>query len=391
MNLSYILNHLGEERDKYYQAVSPPIIQSSNFAFGTLAAMRESLKDEQNLPFYTRGCNPTVRILRQKIAALEQADDALIFGSGSAAMATGVLSQVKAGDHIICVSKPYSWTNKLLNQLLSRFGVETTMIDGTDAANYATAIRHNTRLLVLESPNSLTFELQDIAAVVAIARQHRLCTILDNSYATPLYQSPIAMGIDLVVHSASKYLGGHSDIVAGVLCGSQALINHIFAHEYMTLGGIISPHDAWLIIRGLRTLPLRLERSHQTALQIVAFLEAHPAVERVHFPFSPSFPQYELAQRQMSGSGGLFSVELRAERIEQIEAFCDQLRYFLLACSWGGHESLAFPMCALYTSQNYRQTKTLPWNLVRFYVGLEDPAVLIADLTSALEALSDKG
>jgi cystathionine beta-lyase len=384
MELSYIINHLGEEREQYFNAVSPPIVQSSNFAFKDIATMRTGLADELNTPFYTRGCNPTVAILRKKIAALEKAADALIFSSGSAAMAAAVISQVKAGDHIICVTKPYSWTNKLLNQLLQRLGVEISMVDGTDINNYRAAIQANTRLLIAESPNSLTFELQDIAALVALAKQYNFRTIIDNSYATPLYQSPIPMGIDLVVHSASKYLNGHSDVVAGALCGSSELITTIFEREYMTLGGIISPHDAWLMLRGLRTFPLRVARSHETAMQVTAFLAQHPAVEQVYFPFLPTFPQYELAQKQMSGSGGLFSIRLRATRIEQVEDFCNRLRYFLLACSWGGHESLVFPMCVLYTSQNYQQSKALPWNLVRFYVGLEEPELLIADLERAL-------
>ncbi|MCC7224766.1 MAG: aminotransferase class I/II-fold pyridoxal phosphate-dependent enzyme [Chitinophagales bacterium] len=387
MNLSYIINHLGEERAQYFNAVSPPVVQSSNFAFADLASMRRALQDEKESPFYTRGCNPTVRILRQKLAALEQAEDALVFSSGSAAMAAAVLSQLSGGDHVVCVAKPYSWTNKLLNQLLARFGVSTTMIDATDPAHYEAAIQPNTRLLLLESPNSITFELQDIAAVVEIARRHNLRTIIDNSYATPLFQSPIAMGIDLVIHSASKYLGGHSDIVAGVVCGSKTIISRLFSHEYMTLGGIISPHDAWLMIRGLRTLPLRLSRSHETTMQVVAYLEQHPKIARVNFPFSSSFPQYELAKKQMSGCGGLFSAELRAAELGQIDQFCERLHYFLLACSWGGHESLAFPMSALYTAQNYHTATALPWNLVRFYVGLEDADLLIADLAQALDVL----
>lgn len=386
MNLSHIINHLGEEREQYFRAVSPPIIQTSNFAFGNVAQMRESLKDELNHPFYTRGCNPTVNILRQKIAALEHAEDALVFSSGSAAIAAAVLSQLKAGDHVVCVAKPYSWTNKLLNKLLVNFAVQSTMIDGVDVENYARAIRPNTRLFILESPNSLTFELQDIAAVAALARAHGITTMIDNSYASPLYQSPILMGIDIVTHSATKYLNGHSDVVAGVLCSSKKIIRQIFESEYMTLGGILSPHDAALLLRGLRTLPLRMARVSETTAQVVAYLEKHPVVERVYYPFSPSFPQYELAKQQMKAGSGLFSILIRAEKIEQVEAFCNALRYFLLACSWGGHESLAFPLCVLYTSENY-VIPNLPWNLVRLSIGLEDADTLIEDLNTGFEAL----
>lgn len=386
MDLSYILNHLGEERDRYFNAISPPIIQSSNFASPNVAAMRSCLQHEFEEPFYTRGYNPTVAILRKKLAALEGAEDALAVSSGSAAVALAVMANVKAGDHAICVNKPYSWTNKLFNTLLRQYGVETTMIDGENPENFAKAIQPNTKLIYLESPNSLTFELQDIAAVANIAKANNITTIIDNSYSTPLYQQPIAMGIDLVVHSATKYLNGHSDIVAGVVCGSKEMIGRIFASELMTYGSIISPNDAWLMIRGLRTLPVRLEKSNENAAKVVEFLENHPKVEQVIYPFSKSFPQYELAKKQMKGCGGLFSVLLKADSIAQVEVFCDSLKYFLLACSWGGHESLAFPSCALLTSQSY-DNPHIKWNMIRFYVGLEDPAVLIADLKQALDKI----
>lgn len=385
-DLSFILNHLGETRENYLQAVSPPIFQTSNFTFTDVASMRNSLQDEMNTPFYTRGCNPTVAILRQKVAALEQAEDALIFSSGSTAIAAAVMSQLAQGDHIICVQKPYSWTNKLLDRLLKRFGIQSTFIDGTDAQNYAHAIQANTKVLFLESPNSITFELQDIEAVVAIAKQHNLVTIIDNSYCSPLFQQPIAMGVDLVTHSASKYLNGHSDIVAGVLCGNREMIRAIFESEYMTLGGIISPHDAWLMIRGLRTLPLRMNHVSQSTQKVVDYLEQHPKIEKVYYPFAKSFPQYELAQKQMKAATGLFSIQIKATTIEEVEHFCNRLQCFLLACSWGGHESLIFPMCVLYQSQNYSSTE-LPWNLVRVCIGLEETDVLIKDLEQALEGI----
>lgn len=386
VSLSYILNELGEDRRGHYGAVTPPMYQTSNFCFPTVDAMRQSLAYESKIPFYTRGCNPTVEILRRKIAALEGAEDAWVFGSGSAAIAAAVISVLSAGDHVVSVAKPYSWTNTLLNTLLKRFGVTTTMIDGTDILNWESAIRPETRLFFMESPNSMTFELQDIAAVTALAKQRGITTICDNSYNSPLNQSPIAMGVDMVCHSATKYLNGHSDVVAGVVCGSKEMMQRIFDGEFMTLGGILSPHDAWLLIRGLRTLEVRVQRSSASTEQIVAWLEQHPKVQQVIWPFSPSFPQYELARRQMKGATGLFSVLLKAPDIAAMERFSNQLRYFLLACSWGGYESLQFPICTLYTSQNYSKT-TLPWNMVRLAVGLEDPNELIRDLSQALDLI----
>ncbi|MEM7658189.1 MAG: aminotransferase class V-fold PLP-dependent enzyme [Bacteroidota bacterium] len=329
MKQSFILNHLGEERERYFNAVAPPIVQSSNFTFETIEEMRQSLAHEMDVPFYTRGANPTVAMLRKKLAALEGSEECLVFSSGSAAIAAAVCSSVSAGDHVVCVQKPYSWTNKLLNNLLARFGVETTMIDGRDPEDFRKAIRPTTKLFMLESPNSITFELQDIQAVAAIAKEHGILTAIDNSYATPLNQQPITMGVDMVLHSASKYLNGHSDIVAGVLCCTREKAEQIFQSEFMTLGGIISPNDAWLMMRGLRTLGIRMERVAQTTPKVVEYLEQHPQVEGVMYPFSPSFPQYELAKQQMKNPAGQFSLLLKAERMEEVEAFCNSLEYFL--------------------------------------------------------------
>ncbi len=383
MNLDYIINHLAEDRHCYEGAVSPPIFQTSNFAFQTVEDMREGLRREMDAPFYTRGVNPTVRTLRAKLAALEGAEECMVFSSGSAAIAAAVMSQVKAGDHIVCVQKPYSWTTKLLSRLLARFDVSSSFVDGRDAENFRKAIQPNTRLFMLESPNSTTFELQDLEAIAAIAKAHGILTIVDNSYATPLNQQPIKMGIDMTVHSATKYLNGHSDIVAGVLCCSREKYEEIFAGEFMTLGGIISPNDAWLMLRGLRTLPLRMQRVADTTPRIVAMLEKHPRVEKVYYPFSPDFDQYELAKKQMKAPAGQFSMALKAERIEEVDDFCNRLKYFTLACSWGSFESLIFPTSALIDSANYSGSP-LPWNLIRFYIGLEEAEVLMEDLLGAL-------
>jgi cystathionine beta-lyase/cystathionine gamma-synthase len=347
-------------------------------------AMRGSLADEMDVPFYTRGHNPTVAVLRKKLAALEGAEESLVFGSGSAAVAAALMSALKAGDHVVCVQKPYSWTAKLLGKLLSRFEVATSFIDGSDPATWEAACKPNTRLFMMESPNSMTFELQDIAAVAAIARSRGIRTVLDNSYATPLNQQPIKMGVDITVHSASKYLSGHSDMVAGVLCTSRKIAEEIFQGEYMTMGGVISPHEAWLMIRGLRTLQIRLDRVAQSTEKVVAFLENHPKVGKMIYPYSKSFPQYELARKQMKQGTGQFSIHLKAPDIAACERFCDALKRFLLACSWGGHESLIFPICTLYSSQNYSESP-LPWNFIRFYIGLEEPEAIIADLSQALE------
>ena len=382
MDLDHILDHLGEDRDALMHAVVPPVFQSGNFSYPTVAAMRETVQQEFDRPLYTRGYNPTVAMLRKKVAALEGAEDALVFSSGSAAIAAAVIAFVQAGDHVVCVRKPYSWTRKLLDELLARFGVEVTYVDGTDAENYRRACRDNTRLFILESPNSLTFELQDLGAVAAIAKEQGVLTLCDNSFNSPLFQRPIEHGIDLVAHSATKYLNGHSDVVAGVLAGSQAHIRQVMAKEFMTLGAAPSPHDAWLLMRGLRTLGLRMHRSADSAARVAHFLEAHPKVARVYWPGLEGHPQHALASRQMERLAGLMSIELDAPDEAAVERFCDGLQRFLIAVSWGGYESLQFPVCALKGPSGYYTD--LPFTLVRLYVGLEDPDHLIADLDQAL-------
>lgn len=385
MDLSYILNQLGEDRAQYFGAVAPPIVQSSIFAFPSVDAMRAGFRDEFGNHVYTRGNNPTVEILRRKVAALEGAEDCLMFGSGAAAMSAGVIACLSGGDHVVCVARPYSWTRAVLQDLLGRFGVATTFVDGTDVANFEHALTERTRLIVLESPNSMTFEQQDLAAVATLAKARSIFTLCDNSYATPLNQSPLALGIDLVAHSATKYLNGHSDVVAGALCGSTELIRKVFCGPYMTLGAILAPHDAWLMIRGLRTLPIRMQRIAATTGDVLAFLESHPRVRHVFSPRASGNPQFELTQQQLHGASGLITIELDAD-VAGVERFCDALGRFLMTVSWGGYESLAFPVCAVYP----RDAPLRPagggagLNFVRLSIGLEEPAMLIADLEQAL-------
>lgn len=386
MDISDILNQLGEHREKYFNAVSPPVIQTSNFCFKSVEAMRANTQNEFEVPFYTRGNNPTVEILRKKMAALEHAEDALITSSGCAAISTAVMANIKAGEHIICVKNCYSWTFTLINDILKRFNVESTSIDGSDISNFKKAIRKNTKLIYLESPTSFMFEIQDIKAVAKLAKEHKITTIIDNSYSTPLYQNPLDMGIDIVIHSASKYINGHSDLVAGVICSNKKMIKRIFATELMTFGGIISPENAWLMIRGLRSLPIRIEKSSKSAELIVDYLSKHPKVEKVIYPHHRSHPQYKLAKKQMVKSGGMFSFVLKTDDIKKVDAFCNCLKRFLIACSWGGYESLIYPVAVLYSDNKTNKTN-LPFNFIRMYVGLEEPELLIEDIERAFKKI----
>lgn len=383
-DINEILTHLGENRSNYFNAVAPPIIQSSNFAFPTIEEMRAAFADELGHHIYTRGNNPTVEILRKKIAALEHAEDCLVVGSGAAAVSASVIANVKSGDHIICVQKPYSWTYKLVSKLLPRFGVTFTFVDGRDMQEIEAAIQPNTTVLYLESPNSLTFEIQDLTACSQLAKRHGMTTIIDNSHASPIYQNPIDFGIDIVVHSATKYINGHSDVVAGVICGKHQMIQQIFTSELMTLGLTISPHDAGLILRGLRTLPIRVQQSDYNARKVADYLYQHPKVEKLFFPLHPSFDQYELASRQMSGCGGLITFKIKATDKEAVMRFVRSIRRFLMAVSWGGYESLMIPSIAFHDIPGMPDSP-IHWSMVRLYVGLESSDYLIEDLDLALE------
>ncbi|MBL0884102.1 MAG: PLP-dependent transferase [Chitinophagaceae bacterium] len=388
MDISYILNELGEDRDAYFRAVSPPIIQTSNFAFNTVDDLRKAFEDEYGGWLYSRGLNPTVEILRKKLAALDGAEDCLVFNSGAAAIFASVLANVKTGDHIVSVKDPYTWARKMFDEILPRFGVTVTYIDGRSLANFENAIRSNTAVIYLESPNSWMFDLQDLSAVAKLARSKNIITICDNSYCTPLYQKPYAMGIDLVLQSATKYISGHSDVVAGVLSGNRNQIERIFNSEYNNIGSGIQPFNAWLLIRGLRTLPARLERITRTTQTVVDFLLSHPRVEEVIFPLHPSFPQYELALRQMNGGCGLLTFTIKTQSCETIETFCNSLKHILMAVSWGGHESLIIPKCAGLPRADFNSELALHRSF-RLYVGLEDSEYIIADLKQAFDVIKD--
>jgi cystathionine beta-lyase/cystathionine gamma-synthase len=385
-DLSYILNELAENREDYFRAISPPIMQTSNFAFKKVADLRKSFENEYADFLYSRGLNPTVDILRKKLAALDGAEDCLVFNSGAAAIFAAVLANVKSGDHILSVKNPYTWAKKMFEDILPRFKVSHSYIDGTKIENFENAIQPNTTVIYLESPNSWTYELQDLAAVASLAKKHGIITIIDNSYCTPLFQKPILLGIDLVLQSATKYISGHSDTIAGVLSGSGPMMERIFNSEYMNIGSGIQPFNAWLLIRGLRTLEARLERIDRTTKEMIPFLKQHPRIEKVIFPLDPSFPQYDLAKKQMQGACGLLTIQIKAQECATIETFCDSLQHILMAVSWGGHESLIIPKVSGMKPEVFNPANP-EHRMLRLYIGLESADYLINDLSNAFLAI----
>jgi cystathionine beta-lyase len=383
-NLSYILHHMNED-GLPENAVSPPIFQTSIFCFPSFASFHEAITDEVNHSLYTRGNNPTIMLAEQKIAALEGGERAKLVSSGVSAIAHSIMAFVRSGDHVVCVEDCYSWTKVLLSSYLARFNVSVTFVEGTDPDEVIAAFRKETRVLYLESPTTLTFKLQDLPVLAAAARQRHIKSIIDNTWATPIFCNPISLGIDLVVHSGSKYLGGASDIIAGVIVGSKEDVDLIQKQEFLQIGTVADPFMAWLMIRGLRTLHIRMKAHYEGALAVAAFLEKHPKVKSVLYPMLDSYSQKDLARRLYKGGSGLFSFNLKTRKLEEVIRFVDTLTLFKRAVSWGGYESLIFP--GAVKGGNSGNAAFDDVSLIRLHVGLEAAEDLIADLDRALQCI----
>jgi cystathionine beta-lyase len=365
-----------EHDDRHQGAVTFPVYQNSLFTFSTVEDYEKAREQIVDSYLYTRGNNPTVKILEERIAALEQGEQARCFASGMAAISSAILSTIQSGDHIICVDQAYGPTREFLSEYLKKFNILTSFVNGSSMEEIKRAAQPNTKLIYLESPTSLLFELQDIHACVSFAKEIRAKTIIDNSWSTPIFQKPLLMGVDLVVHSLTKYMSGHSDVVAGVVVGNKELITNINKNEHLLLGGILSPQNASLILRGMRTLAIRMEQHQKSAFEIAKFLEEQPFIERVHFPGLPTNPFHSLAKKQMSGFGSLLSFETNLS-YELVREMVNSLKMFRVGVSWGGYESLV-------TLHRKNDSNT---QVVRLYIGLENPEDIKEDLKAAFQVL----
>ena len=372
-----ICAHQGDDYGRFLGAVTPPIFQNSLF-------VNKHNSDIGNPGYgYSRSNNPTMEIVEWKLAALEEAESAAVFSAGMGAISSALISCLKTGDHVVTIQRVYGGTQHLLNVLLARMGITVTYIPTGTAEEFEAAIQPNTRVFYLESPTTGTFELQDIPAVVKVAKAYDISTIIDNTWATPMYQNPITMGVDLVVHSASKYLGGHSDVVAGVVAGSKERVESIRGNERGVLGNQLEPFSSWLLMRGIRTLPIRMKQHQANGLKVASFLEKHPKIERVNYPGLASHPQYELGKKQMQGYSSLMSFIVKG-KTENIWEFMDSLQFFQQGPSWGGYESLIISF-GVGSSQEDVDKGGFPINLIRIHVGLEDPDTLCQDLEDGLK------
>lgn len=370
-----ICMHEGEHNRKFLGAVVPPIFQNSLFTHepGTAAEY-----------VYTRDNNPTTQIAEKKIAALEGAEDAACFSTGMAAITSAIMSCIKKDGHVISIGNIYSGTRCFLEGYLTKFGVKTTFVSGEDTIQIEDSINKDTTLIMLESPSSLLFTIQDIRAVTAIAKSRGIKTIIDNTWSTPLYQNPLQMGADIVVHSASKYLGGHSDIVGGAAAGSAEIIKGLVKNERMLLGACMDPHQSWLLIRGLRTLPIRMKQHYESAIRIAQFLHDHHATASIFYPGLRTHPQFDLAESQQTGHSGLMSFMLKDMSISNIKKFFASLKLFQFGQSWGGFESLAIPVRARAYTKYHKELagECDCLDLIRISAGLEN-------IDSILQALDD--
>lgn len=377
---SFIVAH---DEAHAFEAVVPPIVQTSLFTFSSYDEMVSTYRGEKVRPVYTRGLNPTVRLFEEMLAKLEGAEDALGFASGMSAISSTVLSFVSPGDRIVAVRHVYPDAFRLFGTFMQRMNIEVTYVDGRDEAAVEKAMP-GAKLFYMESPTSWVMEAHDVGALAAIGKRHGAVTVIDNSWASPVFQQPISLGVDLVVHSASKYLGGHSDVVSGVVAGSKAMIDRIRAETYPYLGGKMSPFDAWLLIRGLRTLPLRMKAHQASGLEIATRLQALDVVEKVCHP--------GLANRLppgLHGTSGLFSFIFK-DGVD-VRAFADRLKLFKLGVSWGGHESLIVPgevVLEQKAQPNSAHTFGISARSVRLHVGLEGTEALWNDLEPAIKAAS---
>ncbi len=388
--LGTVAVHGGGTRKNAYDAISTPIVSSATYVFESTAELRDHFEGRIDREEYGRYGNPTVRAAERKIAELEGADDCALFASGMAAATNCLLALLKSGDHVVMTSDCYRRTRQFVGTVLGRYQVASTLVEPGDWAGLESAIRPGkTRLIVSESPTNPYLRILDLPRLAALRDRHPgVRLIIDSTFATPINQRPLALGADLVLHSCTKYFGGHNDLLAGAICGKAGMVSALRDFRGV-LGGTLDPHSAYLLIRGLKTLDLRLQRQNQNALQVARWLEARPDIERVYYPGLESHPDFEIARAQMSGFGGVVSFLVRGG-LDEASRVVDACRLATIAPSLGGVETLIEqPALMSYYELTSEERKAIGIreNLIRLSVGIEDVDDLIADLSQALSAL----
>ena len=381
--------HAGDDHSQHHGALSVPIYPASVYALPDADEGADIHNEVIDGYYYGRLGNPTQRALENAVAELEYGESALALASGMAAVSAVVFTLVKTGDHVVAPASGYSTTMNFLRHIGERFGVETTFVDAADADTYRAAVRPNTKLLWIETPSNPIVQITDIAAVVAIAKEHGIPTVADNTFATPFNQLPLDLGVDAVIHSATKYLGGHSDLTAGVLVGKSEIVEAARQGANKYYGGNIAPQVAWLVMRGIKTLALRMERHNDNAFAIADMFDGHEKIAAIHYPGLPSHPNYDIALSQMPGGfGGMIGLDVSS--IEAGKAFVNNVELFTLATSLGGVESIVQHSASMTHSTIPREERLaagITDGLVRMSVGIEDVNDLIADIEKALDSI----
>ena len=378
-----ITSHYGEEYERYYNAIVPPIFMNSLNVFNEIDDYFDAQVHDKHTYVYGRVQNPTVRILEDKVAALEHGVAAFAFGSGMAAATTAVLSVIKTGDNIVCIRNAYGPLKNFIEKYCTdHMGTTVTYVKGNDVSDFEETITDNTSLVILESPSSVVFSLQDIEAVCKVAHAHGAKVYIDNTFCTPIFSNPLDMGVDIVMHTTSKYMGGHSDVIGGMLAVRDEELANTIVNNRELLGGIIGPMEAWLVIRGLRTLSVRVKAHEEIAMKVAHYLENHPKIDKVYYTGLESHPQYALAQKQQRGNTGLIAFEIKGST-EDAKKVINSFKIFKIGVSWGGFESLA---CMPHLRQTEQMCQWLGGgqHLIRIHCGLEGVDALIADLDQAL-------
>ena len=377
--------HAGEPRRKYADSLTTPIVQTSTFTFKNSKAIEDYTKKGKEHFEYGRYGNPTAKIAEARLADLEGAEDCVVFSSGMSAITTTILSLVQSGDHIVITDDSYKKTLEFCRSYLKQFGVECTIVPFGDYEVLEKAIKKNTRFIFSESPTNPYLNIFDLIKIKKIAARHKVLTLIDSTFSTPYNQRPIEFGIDIVLHSATKYLAGHNDILAGAVLGKTELVENI-RNLHKSMGGLIDPHCCYLLLRGLKTFPLRVQKQNDSALKVARFLESHPRVKKVYYPFLESHRHYKIAKEQMAGGGGVVTFEIKGN-INTAKRFLDALRLCYIGPSLGGVETLiTHPALVSYYDYNRKQRYKLGLTdtLFRLAVGIEDVEDIIADLNRAL-------
>lgn len=378
--------HAGQHPDPSTGAISVPIYETSTFVFKNAEQGAARFAGTEEGYIYTRLGNPTIKALEKSLAVLEDGEDARACATGMAAINTGVISLVKKGDHVVSTDCLYGGTAKLFLDILPRFGVEFTLVDSSDARNVEAAIKENTKLIYIETPSNPTLKLTDLPAISKIAKEHRIVTMVDNTFMSPYFQKPLNLGIDVSLHSLTKYLSGHSDVVGGAIITSKTLIKQVDPILKNT-GATLGPFEAWLTLRGIKTLPLRMDRHNENAQKIAKYLETHPKIEKVYYPGLESHPQHELAKKQMTGFGGIVSFEVKGG-LEAGRKLMNSVKLCTLAVSLGAAETLIehpASMTHAIVPIEERLKAGITDSLVRLSVGIEDAEDITTDLKQALE------